>query len=70
MSSELAVGITASAAAIGSTRRGPFRGLLGADYAIENGRYRFAKVFGGLNFNPALRARSPSRASTSAPAST
>ncbi len=31
-------------------------GLLGADYAIENGRYRFTKVFGGLNWNPELRA--------------
>ncbi len=30
-------------------------GLLGADYRIENGRYRFAKVFGGLNWNPDLR---------------
>jgi tricorn protease len=31
-------------------------GLLGADYKIENGRYRFAKVYGGLNWNPDLRA--------------
>jgi tricorn protease len=31
-------------------------GLLGADYEIANGRYRFAKVFGGLNWDPALRA--------------
>ncbi|MCM2255357.1 MAG: PDZ domain-containing protein [Vicinamibacteria bacterium] len=31
-------------------------GLLGADYAVENGRYRFKKVFGGLNWNPDLRA--------------
>jgi tricorn protease len=30
-------------------------GLLGADYAIENGRYRFRKVYGGLNWNPELR---------------
>jgi tricorn protease len=30
-------------------------GLLGADYEIANGRYRFAKVYGGLNFNPQLR---------------
>ncbi len=30
-------------------------GLLGADFAIENGRYRFKKVFGGLNWNPELR---------------
>lgn len=31
-------------------------GLLGADYAIEGGRYRFRKVFGGLNWTPDLRA--------------
>jgi tricorn protease len=30
-------------------------GLLGADYAIENGRYRIKKVYGGLNWNPELR---------------
>lgn len=30
-------------------------GLLGADYEIANGRYRFRKVFGGLNWNPDLR---------------
>jgi tricorn protease len=30
-------------------------GLLGADYAIENGRYRVRKVYGGLNWNPELR---------------
>src|SRR5437773_5450446 len=31
-------------------------GLLGADYSVENGRYRFAKIYGGLNWNPQLRA--------------
>jgi len=31
-------------------------GLLGVDYAVENGRYRFKKVFGGLNWTPELRA--------------
>jgi len=31
-------------------------GLLGADYEIANGRYRFAKVYGGLNSSPELRA--------------
>ncbi len=30
-------------------------GLLGADYGIENGRYTFQKVYGGLNWNPDLR---------------
>ena len=28
-------------------------GLLGADYKIENGRYRFARVYNGENWNPA-----------------
>ncbi|MBK5260903.1 MAG: PD40 domain-containing protein [Thermoanaerobaculia bacterium] len=31
-------------------------GLLGADYKVENGRYRFARVYGGMNWNPLLRA--------------
>ena len=31
-------------------------GLLGADYEVANGRYRFKKVYGGLNWNPQLRA--------------
>ena len=31
-------------------------GLLGCDYKIENGRYRFAKIFNGENWNPQLRA--------------
>jgi tricorn protease len=31
-------------------------GLLGADYKIENNRYRFAKVYNGENWNPQLRA--------------
>jgi len=31
-------------------------GLLGADYTIENGRYRFTRVFNGENWNPKLRA--------------
>ncbi len=31
-------------------------GLLGCDFAIENGRYRFARVFNGENWNPNLRA--------------
>jgi len=30
-------------------------GLLGADYEIAHGRYRFKKVYGGLNWNPELR---------------
>jgi tricorn protease len=31
-------------------------GLLGADYKVENGRYRFARIFNGENWNPELRA--------------
>jgi tricorn protease len=31
-------------------------GYLGADYSIENGRYRFARVFNGENWNPQLHA--------------
>jgi len=31
-------------------------GLLGADYTIENGRYRFQHIYQGENWNPQLRA--------------
>jgi tricorn protease len=31
-------------------------GLLGADYKLENGRYRFARVYNGENWNPQLKA--------------
>jgi tricorn protease len=31
-------------------------GLLGADYAVENGRYRIRRVYTGENWNPGLRA--------------
>jgi len=31
-------------------------GLLGADYTVENDRYRFAKVYNGENWNPQLHA--------------
>jgi tricorn protease len=31
-------------------------GLLGADYAIENGRYRFARIYNGENWNPSMKA--------------
>jgi tricorn protease len=30
-------------------------GLLGADFALENGRYKFRKIYGGLNWTPDLR---------------
>ncbi|MBA3949318.1 MAG: PD40 domain-containing protein [Acidobacteria bacterium] len=58
MSSELSVGHHR----VGGGDLGPDRpetvpgGLLGADYDVANGRYRFKKVYGGLNFNPQLRA--------------
>lgn len=57
MSSELSVGHHrlggGDSLATSEARPG---GLLGADYKVDNGRYRFAKVYGGLNWNPALRA--------------
>jgi tricorn protease len=31
-------------------------GLLGSDYKIENGRYRFGRIYDGENWNPDLRA--------------
>ena len=31
-------------------------GLLGADYSIDSGRYRFARIFNGENWNPQLHA--------------
>src|SRR4051794_7741252 len=31
-------------------------GLLGADYAVENGRYRVTRVYNGENWNPGLQA--------------
>ncbi|MFN8259180.1 MAG: PDZ domain-containing protein [Bacteroidales bacterium] len=30
-------------------------GLLGADYLIENNRYKFKKIYGGINWTPDLR---------------
>lgn len=33
---------------------GPPIGMLGADYSIESGRYRFKKVYTGENWNPGL----------------
>ncbi|MFO7732483.1 MAG: PDZ domain-containing protein [Candidatus Aminicenantes bacterium] len=56
MSSELAVGHHRVGG--GDMPNQPKRvpgGLLGADFAVENGRYRFKKVFGGLNWSPELR---------------
>jgi tricorn protease len=36
--------------------KGPKGGLLGADYAIDKGRYKFARIYHGENWNPGLRA--------------
>jgi tricorn protease len=56
MCSELAVGHhrVRGGDTLSQAKRVP-GGLLGADYSIENGRYRFKKVYGGLNWNPELR---------------
>ena len=40
----------------GTPSRAPRNGLLGADYRIENGRWRIARVYAGENWNPDLRA--------------
>ena len=57
MHSELAVGHhrLAGGDSLAETESIP-GGLLGADYSVDNGRYRFKKVYGGLNWNPELRA--------------
>ncbi len=31
-------------------------GMLGADYTVENGRFRFSKIYDGENWNPSLNA--------------
>src|SRR5260370_9492557 len=57
MLSELSVGhsyITNRGDLCAETKSVP-GGLVGEDYTIENGRYRFQKVYGGLNWNPELR---------------
>jgi len=56
MCSELAVGHHRVGG--GDQRFNPERvegGLLGADYEIADNRYRFKKIYGGLNWNPGLR---------------
>ena len=57
MSSELAVGHhnVGGGDTLAEPRTVP-GGLLGADYEVANGRYRLKKVYGGLNWNPQLRA--------------
>ena len=51
--------LTVSHLYVGAPSQPPSRvraGLLGADYTIENGRYRFARVLNGESWNPQLRA--------------
>ncbi len=56
MLGELSVGhLFVSGGAFPDVKRVP-GGLLGADYKIENGRYRFARVYSGENWNPQLKA--------------
>ena len=56
MLSELRVGHSYSAAGAGLSEARKLRvGLLGADYRVQEGRYQFTKVFGGLNWRPDLR---------------
>ncbi len=56
MCSELAVGHhrVGGGDMPGASRAVP-GGLLGADYEVADGRYRFQKVYGGLNWTPDLR---------------
>ena len=56
MCSELAVGHHRGGGGdLPDTGRAVPGGLLGADLEAANGRYRFTKIFGGLNWNPELR---------------
>src|SRR5258706_2377551 len=57
MASELSVGhhFSGGGERLAAPARVPV-GMLGADYAVANGRYRFSTVYGGLNWTPELRA--------------
>jgi tricorn protease len=37
-------------------KSGPKPGLLGADYVVDNNRYKFAKIYNGQNWTPSLTA--------------
>src|SRR5262249_55460171 len=57
MLSELAVGHSYLAPGEPAREVKPIKvGLLGADYEVAAGRYRFKRVYGGLNWTPDLRA--------------
>ena len=45
-------------------------GLLGADFKVENGRYRIARIYDNESWNPDLKAPLASPASTYRPATT
>ena len=56
MMGEITVGhLSVGGGELPETRNVPV-GLLGADYRIESGRYRFARVYDGENWNPESRA--------------
>ncbi|MFN3649193.1 MAG: PDZ domain-containing protein [Armatimonadota bacterium] len=56
MLGELTVGhLYVSGGATPEVQRVP-GGLLGADYTVENGRYRFSRIYEGENWDPQLRA--------------
>lgn len=56
MLGELSVGhLYVGGGATPEVKRVPM-GLLGCDFAVENGRFRFARVFSGENWNPQMRA--------------
>jgi tricorn protease len=56
MLGELTVGhLGAGIGDVPEVRRVP-TGLLGCDFRLENGRYRFSRVYNGENWNPGLRA--------------
>ncbi len=56
MTANLSVGHTfIRGGAMPKVKRVPV-GLLGADYTIDHGRYRFAKIYNGENWNPDLEA--------------
>ncbi len=56
MTGHISVGHTFIAAGLRPPVTAVKVGLLGADYSIDNGRYRFARIFNGENWNPELLA--------------
>ena len=56
MLGNLSVGHSSFSNPPGPDREGPHTGLLGADYRIENGRYRFTRIYTTERWNPDARA--------------